>query len=376
MKPLLRVLLSCFLAVSTSFADTSSVSTRIVGGDSADDGEHDYYVALMAKYSWYSGYDYYLMCGGTYLGDGYIVTAAHCVNDYDDSDELYLLIGNNSDDMAYEICSGTGADYSCYGSDSSDSDDYTGYTIYTGDESAIYTVTGSDITVHEGYSGSDDDYANDIAIIELDSSPTNASLALPSADTFTALAEAGSADSVLVVGHGDTLSDYDSSTYDTSPQLMEVYLTPYEDSVCESYWNMPWSSLYDADAMACAGDISQDSCSGDSGGPLLYEADATLLGIVSWGSTLCGSDSGSYSAYTDVYQYVDWVEAVVTGDSTASEDDSSSETDTAQVVSYYETDELSDGDSSEVSTGSLDFFVALLSIIMMVTGQRRRGRSL
>ncbi|TCS41662.1 S1 family peptidase [Reinekea marinisedimentorum] len=366
MRLLFSIIISYLLAVNLSFADTSSVSTRIVGGEAADDGEHDYYVALMAKYSWAGGYDYYLMCGGTYLGDGFVVTAAHCVNDYGDSDELYLLVGNYSDDMAYENCSGTGMSYSCYSSDTNDSEDYTGYTVYTGDESAIYTVTGANITVHEDYTGTNDDYSDDIAIIQLDSTPTNATLALPSADTFTTLAEAGEEDSVLVIGHGDTLSDSDTSTYDTSPQLMEVYLTPYEDSVCEKYWNGPWYSVYDGDSMACAGDVSQDSCSGDSGGPLLYEADATLLGIVSWGSTLCGSDAGSYSAYTDVYQYVDWVASVI---ESASESDAVAAASTASVTASEETADSSDVDSTEVSTGSLDGFILFTMLLLL---SRRR----
>lgn len=56
----------------------------------------------------------------------------------------------------------------------------------------------------------------------------------------------------------------------------------------------------------CTGPLSGglSACSGDSGGPL--EQDGTVIGIVSWGMTPCGS-RGAPSVFTKVSAYIDWI---------------------------------------------------------------------
>ncbi|CAG9132954.1 unnamed protein product [Plutella xylostella] len=77
---------------------------------------------------------------------------------------------------------------------------------------------------------------------------------------------------------------------------------------------MNLDSGWDLKAMIRAGGErgeANDSCHGDSGGPLLAYIDDEDLpctyavrGIVSWGSQ-CGQ--GSPGVYTDVNQYMDWI---------------------------------------------------------------------
>lgn len=174
----------------------ATVSGRIVNGVDAEASEHEYFVALMSPYPPY----YYPFCGGSYLGDGLVVTAAHCVDEIDSSDSLYLLVGNYSSDMAYVICEDE-LEYCTLTIDEYD-EDRTGAIVYTGSSSEVYRVTNDNITVHPDWN--DYTFENDIALIELDEAPSNTALNLPTADTFTALAEANAEDSVLVVGHGDT----------------------------------------------------------------------------------------------------------------------------------------------------------------------------
>lgn len=65
----------------------------------------------------------------------------------------------------------------------------------------------------------------------------------------------------------------------------------------------------------CAGEIDgRDTCVGDSGGPLMLEHQVKsnylifLIGIVSYGPSLCGS---APSVYTYVPNYVRWINEVI-----------------------------------------------------------------
>ena len=53
----------------------------------------------------------------------------------------------------------------------------------------------------------------------------------------------------------------------------------------------------------------EDSCSGDSGGPLMVQADAEskmyLRGVVSFGTSKCGQ--GLPGVYTNIQHYVQWI---------------------------------------------------------------------
>jgi secreted trypsin-like serine protease len=178
----------------------------------------------------------------------------------------------------------------------------TGWVAFTGSETELYTVQGGDFQIHSGYNSNT--LKNDIALVDLDVTPTNQVLQLPTVDSFAAIAASSIADSVQVIGHGDTISDTDEDTFQQSANLMEVDLTPKTDAACSSAING-----FDSNTMLCAGDPGEDSCQGDSGGPLIDPTTSTLLGIVSWGPLQCGNRTGSLGVYTDVYQYVEWIES-------------------------------------------------------------------
>lgn len=60
------------------------------------------------------------------------------------------------------------------------------------------------------------------------------------------------------------------------------------------------------DNMFCAGLAAggKDSCSGDSGGPIV-DADGTLIGLVSWGQGC--AEAGYAGVYSRLGNFVDWV---------------------------------------------------------------------
>lgn len=59
--------------------------------------------------------------------------------------------------------------------------------------------------------------------------------------------------------------------------------------------------------MFCAGDYlgRQDACFGDSGGPIVYDPQKILIGIISWGKN-CG-EKYFPGVYTDIMSIRPWI---------------------------------------------------------------------
>lgn len=66
--------------------------------------------------------------------------------------------------------------------------------------------------------------------------------------------------------------------------------------------------------MCAIGHSGQDSCYGDSGGPLMayYNGNYILVGIVS-GKYVVGAECGSRvpTSYVNVYQHLNWIQSVM-----------------------------------------------------------------
>lgn len=299
----------------------ADINPRIIDGTPTSAGEHDYFVALMLAYNWDRGvqslepitddgrHSWNPFCGAAYIGDGLVVTAAHCVADLPASGNLNVLVGNyTGPDMQYEHCSDEGFAYSCVGNDSKTdgvvaNKHFTGFAIFTGSEDELIPVPVDSIVVHPWYNSKTLNY--DIAILKLPEAINNPALSLPTADLFASLAATGNADNVMVLGHGDTLSDNISTSFEASADLMKVEIAARGDGTCTDYFG----SNFNTTTMICAGDPGQDSCQGDSGGPLIDPTSNTLLGVVSWGPGVCGNQAESYGVYADVYQFTEWIES-------------------------------------------------------------------
>jgi secreted trypsin-like serine protease len=95
-----------------------------------------------------------------------------------------------------------------------------------------------------------------------------------------------------------------------SDALNAVQLSIRTNAVCNAQFS--WGSDPVTAAMMCAGNAtgSVASCNGDSGGPVIYRANATdswrQVGIVSWGQTGCTS----YSVFTRVSSHYAWAKGV------------------------------------------------------------------
>jgi secreted trypsin-like serine protease len=111
--------------------------------------------------------------------------------------------------------------------------------------------------------------------------------------------------SLVVAGFGATESASSSST------KQQVSIRVVETDKCDQIFRKEGRRL--ADTQICAGGVkNQDSCTGDSGGPLMklvninQELSWVLYGIVSYGSKPCG-EANIPGVYTKVDQYIDWI---------------------------------------------------------------------
>ncbi|XP_001968391.3 trypsin beta [Drosophila erecta] len=138
------------------------------------------------------------------------------------------------------------------------------------------------------------DYPYDIAVLILE-----APLKLGGAVRKISLAEktpkAGTI--TLASGWGYTL---EGSSFPW-PILHGVHLSILNRTECQKYY----SSL--TDDMICAGGHGRDTCTTDSGGPLVEMKTRKLIGIVNWGNG-CGRAPG---VYADVAFFRNWIEDTV-----------------------------------------------------------------
>ncbi len=179
-------------------------------------------------------------CGASYLGDGYVLTAAHCVN------------GDSPNQIAVKIGGGV---------------------KYNGTDGQRANVTN--IYVHPNFNSQN--LANDIALLKLDHAPVGAQPVEIAQGTLTQYATVG--DWLTVAGLG-RIQEGGS----TPSVLMEVDVPLISDATCRaaggSYTNV-------GDVSFCAGlqQGGKDSCQGDSGGPIVINRSGTItqLGVVSWG---------------------------------------------------------------------------------------------
>jgi len=211
-------------------------------------------------------------CAGTYIGDRWILTAAHCFTDENAlvgqaPSRLVVLAGQNS----------------LLSSDNT----------FIGVERLILHPEFDVVTRRA-----------DIALIEMSEGYTGMPITLPSSSSNPYSV----GDPATVLGWGRT-----SESGDSSLLLREVTLPIRSNVVCP----IVLGDSFDTDASLCAGgepDGLRDSCNGDSGGPLFVDRDglSVQIGIVNFG--IGCARAGVPALYTRLTHYVDWVVAMTNAD--------------------------------------------------------------
>ncbi|XP_013176913.1 PREDICTED: proclotting enzyme-like isoform X2 [Papilio xuthus] len=233
---------------------------RIVGGHNADLNEWPWIAAL------FNGGRQF--CGGSLIDDIHILSAAHCVAHMTSWDvaRLTARLGDHN--------------------------------IRTNTETQHEERKIKRVVRHRGFNMQT--LYNDVAILTLDKpvkfSKTIRPICLPSGNR----AYAGQV--ATVIGWG--------SLRESGPQpsvLQEVSIPIWQNGECRlKYGSAAPGGI--VDHMICAGKASMDSCSGDSGGPLMVNEGGrwTQVGVVSWG---IGCGKGQYpGVYTRVTAFLPWIQ--------------------------------------------------------------------
>ncbi|KAJ8721364.1 hypothetical protein PYW07_002139 [Mythimna separata] len=255
--------------------DTSG--DRIYGGVPTELNEFPWMALLGYKNS--TGTITY-QCGGSLINRRYILTAAHCI-----TGAIVLEYGILSTVRLGEY--DTRTDVDCVGSKCAD---------------RYQEISVASAYPHPAYIYGTMNRKDDIGIVRLATRAEYTYYVQPIClvDNTDRLK---TGDNVYVAGWGKP-----GFGVKKSPIKMKIRLSIFDKDACVSKYRRVGALL--GENQFCAGGVFlEDTCRGDSGGPLMKRRPEGIweaYGVISFGSDVCGSD-GWPGVYTSVARYMDWI---------------------------------------------------------------------
>jgi secreted trypsin-like serine protease len=262
-------------------------SDMIVGGTMAAANKYPWQVRMF-----YDSTDENGGCGGSLISRQWVLIAAHCVSEFNDSNELVLR------QNAYVIG---------YGSNKLQE---------------LKRVDTAMIIPHPGYIPRTND--NDIALIKL-ASPVEYGDGVASVDLGTPeLYQKLVGTKVTVTGWGTVLDtdqfkkanpDVNLPLEFLAPRDLQEVQVPVQDlEKCRANYAEIGSSVPDGQLCAGRNVGGKDSCQGDSGGPLVARDPTSKngwrqVGVVSWGVGC--AEAKKFGVYTRTDYYLDWIKETI-----------------------------------------------------------------
>eukprot|EP01023_Acetabularia_acetabulum_P003452 TRINITY_DN1143_c0_g1_i3.p1 TRINITY_DN1143_c0_g1~~TRINITY_DN1143_c0_g1_i3.p1 ORF type:complete len:418 (+),score=38.17 TRINITY_DN1143_c0_g1_i3:132-1385(+) len=262
---------------------------RVFGGIDASNSRHPYLVSLQSKVE--DGFFRHI-CTATMIADRVALTAAHCLWV---KDQVIVDMRNKNEfegKLKSDLFAAVGP-----------------YCRHMKGSGRLKVIR---FYMHPGYQGKPE-LGNDIAVLVLDEGLNYDQKLATYKGTSTLDLESKDLE---VLGWGaTTLAEKSAQTFlENVRPLQQATLQFRPTDTCSASISSSDSSFnVNSSTMLCAYNANADTCTGDSGGPLLFVGDTDYqVGITSWGlSSACDGLVGLPGVYTAVAYYEDWIDGVL-----------------------------------------------------------------
>lgn len=274
-----KPLVCCPVIQNVAGCGVSKVGNRIFGGSETDVGMYPWAGVIQYRVS---KKRFSVYCGAALIHHRWVLTAAHCIISIPRAWSIHRVRFNEWDTKKKDNCTIKNDVQICR---------------------AEYEI--EETFAHPRYQVNDPSMRHDIALLKtktiVEINDYVIPVCLPFSDTIREMYQEVDQEEFVVTGWGQT----DQGT----PGIQRhVTLTGQKKAECDRAFESQGIQLSE-DQLCIGGEEGQDSCRGDSGGPLTKEHELVnyLIGVVSFGAYKCGT-KGHPGVYTNVTSYLDWIE--------------------------------------------------------------------